>query len=519
MAIIQVTETTAGKALGDYFMALAGSMYMAYSPYIFVDSATPMTIILNTNMIPTSTAVTVGQKFSVSSNSWGYCLECIVAGTTSSSPTTDITNTMLNDTWAQGYYYFGRTFVSGTATFAIRMYHGWSTAIARTLTPLNTATPFSYLVANTHAGTTGSFKGSAISSVISVQKAAGQWPGYLAGASETSTTVVVGTSNISLVRGITCTNTTINSYLQASGRLLDCALNFKREASLSNAALTRCTLTNAAAEVAFSSVGGGSLSMEAGTTPTTGTPSVVFGSSYATNYIGAIDTSAIAAQLASAPMTYGVKMNGVPTDSAVVQATSAVFGAGATVRSNKSTPAVVAADTVPGTSGTTTATVYQTGSSFSVTTLLGHKLLYPLQLAFYNTRITEGFVINVEALYADLTSIGLADLSIGDMWVEAVYLQDATTFAGKFVASVDRYDRRDLVHTGPTPEYLAASPTTWVAGFTQRKKRLSVVVNPRREGLIHIRVGCWMSPWTRTRASVSTIQVYIDPKITLSEAP
>lgn len=550
----------------------ASSLLYGLAPIIYVDSASPLASMLTT--WPASTAVTVGTAFRLPNTAQGgyVYLECTVAGTTAaSSPVVSTTVPV------------GQQYTSGTSTWRARAYHGWSRACPVMQSNTYITTSGNYRMIQLLASTSNAAINYASSllpsngtytrfALFSVSKAAGDVvTNYAAGSALTYSTSNTGSFEgpYQVVRGVTLTNTfvptstTLNYRSWQSRKYIDCTLrttfdytgnSYPVAAHGSTYRALRCTFQNlqsagASTHPVFGSYGSSNDSSADACTysratntnnsvPVLAVSSTSSGNSFNDTIILGADVSGIAASpwghsfgpssfyeyTSVDPRLYLYGINGAAT-----QPPSYPFVQG-------ESPAYQLFPRSAYTSiGTTEATRILTSNKTRTYTRVGGANdgigLYALTMQaglsmesspdiwFMNTRVNEGFVINIDYEYS--AAVGITGLSEEDVWLEAVYLDTTNTMHGQFVTSIqNRETRPGLFLTGAGPRLNATSTSTWNGALASAvKQRMSVTVSPRRPGPIKLRIRTWLCPWTRSNTGLSYLLLHVCPKPILTAAP
>lgn len=532
---------------------------------VYVDSASPLGALPQLQL---STAVSLGAKFSdtgtaVSPTSqWqrGSCYyQCVLAGTTAASA--QDWNILPNSTYAHG-----------TAQFKARTFHGWDRACAGTTVPYwlqfygkncFIASSASFLPqANDDVpgrGNTSTFNDTLepVSSLVSVTKAAdNQVTTFAAGAQIargiTYLDTQINTGPGRFVRGVRLKGTTGGAYPSYGaaraaryGVFYDCTYEgtavYADVAGSRSAAVdasnhsVRCTFKQLASTASVGGVMGydeitDTLHMVVAPAATcAGTISAL---------TGIINARAGNAQLTVMGGDFSNLASGMSTNP------SGVYGAyGASTRlwgvkfaaGKLNTSRTDGASLLNCTDGTTNYTafefirntaVYRSGGAsdpngaYSYSCTASTSVVESARMAFFNTKVDEGFVVEVDLL-ADLTGTGLSALSVEDVWMEIAYPDQVGTWHGGFAMTRSRDNWQGFIHDHATgPVALTASPATWVgtpAGAV--KYRLSAIINPRRAGMVRVTVVSRLCPWTLHHSSLAAVRLYIDPTVTLSAAP
>lgn len=537
-----------------------------FAPYVYVDSATPLSL---PGFIAYSTAYVVGDKRALNlyaqANQFECYVECTVAGTTGTS--------------LPSSYPPNSTFTAGTAQFVVRLHHGWSRAaylntkyvpgyFSTVLISSNTT----YTMLSGYPGLylyspPPSWLSTDTGAVVSVSKTSDRVTTYAAGATIISGLAHQGGNAASpqmsflFARGITYTRNYDGTYQYGNdmrdfgyATAYDCTFNAARSyvgvGTFANHTPPRhsirctfnCTYTSPNHLVGHSYNTTFNVVMVAPTVTATATGNAntnlfltdpqangcylsVFGGNFSTLtsynswYTGTVYTIATKYNglvLRGTRLPAGKAPTYTPSGNVIIGAMDGTSRL-TTTGSNDSY------SSYEGRIRTSTTTYRSGGASdafgaYSLYAPVDRDFRVQYEMAFYNTRVEEGFTITVEIL-VDLNGNGLTDWTEDDIWMAAIYPTSATTMEGAAATTFSEDRLTGYYHLHASPVMLTASGATWVGtptGFAARK--LMVTVNPRRAGTIRIKIGGWQAPYTRHRLTTRAPLMYIDPTITLGVA-
>lgn len=513
MAIISATELASSHSVADYTSMLVFTrvLHGVRDDVIFVDGASPLSVTgVSTYNVPQNTAVSVGQRYmNVGSTACkGRFFEVIGAGTTGTGDISP-TSTMFEIT-------------HGTAKFASRTFSGWNFAAKGVYISIGSPTYYPYILlckSGPSLASAPSDFATAYYNSVAVAVNATEVP------TTVTTPIGISTAGYSTVKALVSgTASGYSKHYDAQG------------SSASTPSYTgghyiggtlACSYVGSFAMLATGAFDGCAYTLT--TTPQkilhTGTfPTIILGGSFSaplTDY--STDDGTAIDDVAGVNLS-AESVSGTPFSASSSYLSLRGFSVGGSGAYNTHRAGGRYVNS-PGLR-TTTFSVYRTGGA----TLGGIPMSYegrvPLgapitvdTLVFYNTNVDSGFTISIELLIGDLTGFGISDLCTEDVWLEAVYLRNATTKSGELALGFDKYDRKGLIAGGPPPTMLAASASSWVgAPVGATAKTLSVTVNPLVQGPIKVFVKAWKCPWTRDGSVAGTIPIWVDPKITLAEA-
>lgn len=568
MAVFSVVSLPDSSSIAQCTVLMFGqtSMTVSFAPILYADSASPLAGIAQ---LARSTAYSVGTKLYFNGV---HFLECMIAGTTAASqptyPTTS--NTSVTDGTAvfrtRRYQGWARAWAFGAnSPYSATLQGGdHSILLSSNTTFTQLAASYSNFVFTVYSGASAN---SGVGVHASVSKTNDRVSAYSAGAKVVqhvnADSLASGSGWIGhFVRGITFEKPGGNGNGAAydvvsgfgAGTYYDCTFRSSARSTATASFMppysgVRCTFNQFAANAAnlFGTPLSSALSFSlVAPTVTMSTLPGSLGSYFvcklgaswspgcdeavaAGNFSGLTNMSAWSASTQSSMATWALTFVGSrfvagATDLTTYNAWMMACNAG-TPNDWRVPPGNTGLSPQSATGRTLDYAVYRTGGAagaqgnFSLRNDMDYQRRRHVVIEFFNTRISEGFTITVEVLAA-LSGTGLTDLSEKDIWLDCVYPAETNTWRGGYASTFNPDNPAGLIHNGAVPTMLTPG-SAWTgapAGSVARK--LTVTVNPRRVGMIRLRVNSALCPYSANLSVASTLfTLYVDPTVTIGNAP